>query len=101
MRFQKASSIKPAEVYPKTRITEINLALADLEKQKTLENQYSGLIEKADKLLGEKSYAPAKIEYTNASALKPQEKYPREKREKFLPSAAIAPTEPERPRPIP
>jgi len=77
--FQKASDMKPAEVYPKNKISEINLILANLEKQKSQESQYIALIAKADKLLADKSYSPAKIEYGNASALKPQESYPKDK----------------------
>ena len=77
--FQNALRMKPAEVFPKDRINEINLLLADMEKQKAKDAQYTALIAKADKLLADKVYSPAKTEYGNASTLKPQEIYPKEK----------------------
>ena len=77
--FQNASKMKPAEVYPKNKISDINLILADLEKQKSQETLYAGSIAKADKLLTEKAYSLAKTEYGKASAMKPQETYPKDK----------------------
>jgi hypothetical protein len=77
--YSKASDLKPSENYPKTKIAEIDRTLASIEAQKSLDEQYNGLIEKADKLLADKSYEPAKTEYQNAAALKPVESYPKEK----------------------
>ena len=77
--YQKASLLKPDEKYPKDRIAEIDIALADLAKQKALDDQYSALIAKADKLLTDRSYDQAKTEYTSASNLKPAEQYPKDK----------------------
>ncbi|MFZ4523016.1 MAG: hypothetical protein ACOYNC_15000 [Bacteroidales bacterium] len=77
--YQVALKLKPAEEYPKGKITELTQILANLEKQKSLDAQYANSIAKADKLLGEKSYLPAKTEYTNALTLKSQEAYPKDK----------------------
>ena len=55
------------------------MILAALEKQKSLEAQYDGLITKADKLLADKSFVQARADYSSASSLKPQETYPKEK----------------------
>jgi len=77
--FQHASNMKPDEVYPKNKIVEINMILYNLEMQQKQELQYGLLITKADKLLEAKSFAMAKTEYANASAIKPQEAYPKEK----------------------
>jgi tetratricopeptide (TPR) repeat protein len=77
--YQAALKLKPAEEYPKGKIGEINQVLADLEKQKSLDTQYNGMVLRADKLLTEKSFVPARTEYLNASKLKPQESYPRDK----------------------
>jgi tetratricopeptide (TPR) repeat protein len=77
--YQKASQLKPEEKYPKDRIAEIELAMANLAKQKALDEQYAAIIAKADKLLLEKSYEPARVEYTNAGILKPAEQYPKDK----------------------
>jgi tetratricopeptide (TPR) repeat protein len=77
--YQSASGIKPAETYPKQKIGEIDKILADLAKQKSLDDQYSSLIADADKLLGEKSYDPSKVKYQSALKIKPDEKYPKDK----------------------
>jgi len=77
--YGKAGNLKPSESYPKTKIAEIDNILADIEAQKSKDDQYKGLIEKADKLLTEKSYEPAKTEYQNAIVIKPAEAYPKGK----------------------
>ena len=77
--YQAASAIKPSEQYPKQKIAEIDKALADLAKLKALDDQYSTAIASGDKLLGEKSYDAAKVQYQSASSLKPNEKYPKDK----------------------
>ncbi|MDP1622427.1 MAG: hypothetical protein Q8M08_08815 [Bacteroidales bacterium] len=73
-----ALKLKPAEEYPKEKIREITEILSDIEKQKSLEAQYAGILAKADKMFEDKAYATAKNEYVNAQALKPGETYPRE-----------------------
>ena len=77
--FQTASKMKPDEVYPKNKVIEINMILYNLEQQKAREGLYLSAIAKADKLLAAKSYNEAKTEYLNASALKPDEAYPKDK----------------------
>jgi len=77
--YQKASLLKPEEKYPKDRVAEIDQALADLAKQKALDDQYNTSITKADKLLQDKLYDQAKTEYANAGNLKPNEQYPKDK----------------------
>jgi tetratricopeptide (TPR) repeat protein len=81
--YGKAGDLKPTEAYPKTKIAEIDKILADIEAQKSKDEQYKGLIDKADKLLADKSYEPAKTEYQNAIALKPAEIYPKGKIEEI------------------
>ncbi len=78
-QYQAALTLKPTEKYPKDKITEIDLALAEIAKQKALDDQFRSSIDKADRLLAEKSYEPAKVEYTNASKIKPSEQYPKDK----------------------
>jgi tetratricopeptide (TPR) repeat protein len=78
-KYEAASAIKPAEQYPKTKITEIDGILADIAKKKALDDQYSGLIAKADQLLAAKSLDEAATSYTQALNLKPGEQYPKDK----------------------
>jgi len=75
--FQKALSLKPAEALPKQRINSIDSIAEALRKQKSLDEQYAGLITNADKLLASKSYEQAKAEYEKASGMKPAETYPK------------------------
>jgi len=77
--YQKALKIKPDEDYPKGRIGEIDLALAEIAKQKSIDEKYQLSISKADQLLASKSYSDARQEYTNAAAFKPSETYPAQK----------------------
>lgn len=80
--YQEAQSVKPKENYPKIRIELINTLLADLQK-KSLEKErnesYYALVDKADILLEEKKYAPARSYYVEASGLKPEQQYPKDK----------------------
>ena len=77
--YQAALGIKPDEQYPKDKIKEIDLIFASLEKQKEQDKQYLDIIAAADKLLSDKSYQPAKVQYQSALKLKPDEKYPKDR----------------------
>ena len=83
VQYQSASGIKPNEAYPKTKIAEIDKILAEQlrlrnEKDK-LDAQYNQLIANADVQLSQKKYNEAKNSYTQASLLKPEQTYPKEK----------------------
>jgi len=78
-QYQAASKLKPAESYPKEKINSIEQILASIANQKDLETRYATAIEKADKLLAAKIFEGAKTEYSKASALKPDEQYPKDK----------------------
>jgi tetratricopeptide (TPR) repeat protein len=78
-QFQQALEIKPEEVYPKEKISEIDKILADAAAQKTLDEQYRSLLAGADKLFQEKTYDKAKAEYENALTLRPEDPYPRDR----------------------
>ncbi len=75
--YTKASALKPAEEYPRTKIAAIEKALADLAAQRSVDENYTAGIQKADKLLATKSYEDAKAEYNKASLIKPEETYPK------------------------
>ena len=79
VQYQSALKLKPEEKYPKDRIAEIDLALTDLAKQKALDDQFDAAIAKADKSFALKTWDQAKTDYTAASALKPNEAYPKDK----------------------
>ncbi|MBL0910977.1 MAG: hypothetical protein IBJ09_01300 [Bacteroidia bacterium] len=70
--YTEASTLKPAETYPKTR-------LSDVEKNLQADNNYKTEIDKADKAFDAKDYAAAKTAYTAASQIKPTETHPKER----------------------
>jgi hypothetical protein len=77
--YVKAGGLKPVEVYPKSRIAEIDKQLADLASRKAIDDQYNNAIAAADKFFGEKDYEQARTGYINAGKIKPSEIYPKEK----------------------
>ncbi|MCK6649301.1 MAG: hypothetical protein L6Q66_06580, partial [Bacteroidia bacterium] len=88
--YNEALGFKPAEAYPKTKLAEIDKAIADaaakdaadkerLAKEKELTEKYNAAIAKADASLAAKEYDAAKTAYSEASTLKGTEKYPKDK----------------------
>ncbi len=84
--FSTAIENKPTEQYPKTKLTEIEKILSDLEAQKSaaanqkeLDEKYKVANAKGDISLGTKNYSSAEISYKEASSLKPTEEYPKNK----------------------
>jgi tetratricopeptide (TPR) repeat protein/uncharacterized membrane protein YjjP (DUF1212 family) len=74
--YQKASSLKIEEKYPKDKIAEISTLLAEQLKQK---QSYDKAIVDADLLFNSKSYDKAKETYLVAEKIRPEEKYPKDK----------------------
>jgi hypothetical protein len=77
--YTDALKLKSAEVYPKTKLDEILKLQADAAKSAELEGKYKAAIQKADAGFTAKSYETAKAAYSEASVLKPAEKYPKDK----------------------
>ncbi|MBN8696302.1 MAG: hypothetical protein J0L87_07210, partial [Bacteroidetes bacterium] len=77
--YNDALKLKPAETYPKTKLAEIEAALAKLASEKELNTKYDAAIAKADKAFAAKDYTNAKAGYNEALALKAAEKYPKDK----------------------
>jgi hypothetical protein len=66
--FQEAATLKPAEAYPKTKLTEIENRLAN-------EKKYASAIERGDKALIAKDYALAKAAFNEALLAKSNDAY--------------------------
>ncbi|TAL61729.1 MAG: hypothetical protein EPN85_04130 [Bacteroidetes bacterium] len=77
--YNEALVIKPAEIYPKNKLAEIDKQMADAGKQKEINAKYQAAIAKGDGAFGSKDYASAKTAYTEASGLKSSEAYPKTK----------------------
>ncbi len=84
--YNAALAIKPAEKYPKDQLAAIDKAIAD-EKAKAdadakskaeLEAKYAAAVKKGDDAFAKKDWATAKGGYTEATGLKPAEKYPKD-----------------------
>lgn len=74
--YEQASKLKPDEVYPKTKIAEIDNLLA---ANRSKEESYQNFIAIADKAAGQKFYDKAKSNYRKALNIKPNEAYPKNK----------------------
>lgn len=81
--YQTAKDVKPEESYPPQRLQEIETKLAELalakEEQEKIDQQYTDLMERANGEASAEEYEKAKGHYEEASALKPDEKEPKEK----------------------
>lgn len=77
--YNDAIKLKPSEAYPKTKLDEITKLLAEAAKGAELEAKYKSAIQKADAAFSGKTYESARTTYAEASALKPAEKYPKDK----------------------
>jgi len=73
--YEKALTMFPDQVYPQSKIQEINNILARNQK----EAQYKGKIARADDLLASKDYVQAKNLYQQALAIKAEDVYAKQK----------------------
>ncbi|MBL4707631.1 MAG: hypothetical protein JKY48_04235 [Flavobacteriales bacterium] len=74
--YTKAKGLKPGEKYPVDQIARVEALMVSAAK---VEQNYLLAIEKGDQALGSKSYAEAKTAFENASQLKSDEEYPKNK----------------------
>jgi tetratricopeptide (TPR) repeat protein len=74
--YNEALEVYPKEEYPAKRISEIN---AQMSRQQDTEEAYKKTIAEADVLASQQNYTEALRKYKSATALKPQEAYPRQK----------------------
>lgn len=105
-KYVEASGVKPAEAYPKDRIAEVDRLVAEAarkaeeeKKAAELQARYTSLISSADKAFDAKKLSDALNDYKDASNLKPEEVYPKERIaaiEQQLDAAAQAKAEEER-----
>jgi hypothetical protein len=84
-KYTEASTLKTEEKYPKDRLALIQVKLAELAKKadeeqqaKDLEERYKGLLSEAMEASSGERLDDAIAKYTEASALKPKEQYPKD-----------------------
>jgi tetratricopeptide (TPR) repeat protein len=80
MGYKSALAIKPAETYPKNKISEIEKLINERTSRK---EAYDIAIKNGDQAFGEKKYDPALSHYRNALSLLPGEKYPTQRIEEI------------------
>ncbi|KAF0196726.1 MAG: hypothetical protein FD166_2328 [Bacteroidetes bacterium] len=76
--FQNANNLKPGEAYPKQKIEEIaglQLAIKEAERVKA----YNKVVSEADLLFDSGSYNEALVKYQEATGIKSEESYPKER----------------------
>jgi len=84
MQFQVAQSLKPEEKLPAQRIREIDALIDQRNKdrlanaQKEIDEKYRQAISVADNSFREKTYSISKLQYQQASLIKPEETYPKD-----------------------
>jgi tetratricopeptide (TPR) repeat protein len=76
--FTEATGLKPTEQYPKDKLKSIESILSNLSKNKANDEKYAAAIKKGDAAFSAKTYPEAKASYTEATSLKPDEKYPKD-----------------------
>ena len=74
--FQRALSLKPQEPEPARRIEEVNILLAEQQREAEIDALYTARISEADAYFAEAKYENARQSYLEAAALKPAETYP-------------------------
>lgn len=78
--YKQALNIKPNEVYPQSKIKEIE---AILQSAEALEKAYAQAIAQGDAAFEKKAYKEAQAAYTQALQLKPKEIYPQRQLERI------------------
>jgi hypothetical protein len=101
MQFEMAKSLKPNEKLPVDRIREIEAMINQRNKdllaqtQREIDEKYSQAISVADNSFKQKSYSIAKLQYKQASLIKPDETYPKDQMalcDKLIAEAALQET---------
>lgn len=72
--YREASGIKPAEAYPRSRITELTNLLAQTQQ---LNDRYDAAVAEGDRLFNQRTYPAARNAYARAVEVKPDQEYPR------------------------
>ncbi|MCP4551149.1 MAG: hypothetical protein GY834_03700 [Bacteroidetes bacterium] len=75
-QYEFANRIKPVENYPKEKLDELIIIIAQLEEEEAIQTQYDQLIANADLFLAELDYNEAKSAFNDAVILLPNEQYP-------------------------
>ena len=87
VKYEKCNELKPEERYPLARVEECKKRIAEQktslsaeeQQKKELKTKYNAFIASGDKLMTQKNWKAAAVQYQQASELLPDETYPKEK----------------------
>jgi len=87
VKYEKCNELKPEERYPLARVEECkkkiaeqkNSVNAEEQQKKEVKTKYNSFIASGDKLMAQKNWKAAAVQYQQASELIPDEVYPKEK----------------------
>lgn len=77
LKYRKASSLKPKEEYPQSKIAATEILIANVAKQKEIDDEYSKQMDMAERLFNDNYLAEAKNTYLAAKEIKPLEEQPK------------------------
>ena len=81
--YVEATELKPKKQYPKARVAEIDLILSRLSEERkvrlAIDESYNKKIEIADFQFESQQWEASKTNYFDASGIKPDQKYPKER----------------------
>ena len=83
IKYQEALTYKPAEEHPKARILDIDAKLDEIARLKGIDDRYNEAIAQADDLFSKDLYEEARTKYNEASVIKSEETYPKQKVEEI------------------
>ena len=81
-KYAAALSARPDDPYPKSQLSKVKSLQLEAQKAKeaaTLQKKYDGVLASAESLLAAKNWDAAKQKFLEASSIKPNETYPKEK----------------------
>jgi N-acetylmuramoyl-L-alanine amidase len=86
-KYEKCNELKPEERYPLARVEECKKKIAEQktslsaeeQQKKEVKTKYNSFIASGDKLMTQKNWKAAVVQYQQASELMPDETYPKEK----------------------
>ena len=87
VKYEKCNELKPEERYPLARVEECKKKIAEQktslsaeeQQKKELKTKYNSFIASGDKLMTQKNWKAAAVQYQQASELMTDETYPKEK----------------------
>ncbi|MFN3917100.1 MAG: hypothetical protein ACK4K0_05100 [Flavobacteriales bacterium] len=79
IKYKEAQKIKPADANVQQKITDTQIKIDEIAKQKAIDENFNKLIQSGDQLLASNKFDEAIAEYQKAQTVKPNDKLPPQK----------------------